>query len=152
MTAVIHLHSPVSLLVVHTAPRVPSTATLTTTSQVMRAEDVSAVLVGPGHTAIATERDLTRALALECPPDTAVSDIATPLPISVPGQIEILEAAALMLNHEVRHLLVETPEGGWAIVSLRAVMAVLLQAAQPDLWLSSLRVKLEVGYPEMWVG
>ncbi len=152
MTAVIHLHSPVSLLVVDPAPRVAPTDTLTTTSQVMRAENVSAVLVGPGLTAVVTERDLARALATDCPPDTAVSKIATPFPISVPGQTEILEAAALMLNHEVRHLLVAMPDGSWAIVSLRAIMAVLLQAAQPDLWLSSLRVKLEVGYPDLWVG
>ena len=72
-----------------------------------------------------------------------------PLPRRHPSDTDILEAAALMLNHEVRHLIVELPDGSTGIVSLRAIMAVLLQAAQPDIWLSTLRVQVEVPFSEM---
>lgn len=106
----------------------------------MRSKNLSAVLVSPTHDAIVTERDLTRALANELPPDTPVSLVATPLPITVPAGTDVVDAAALMLNQEVRHLIVELPDGSTGIVSLRAIMAVLLQAAQPDIWLTSLRV------------
>jgi signal-transduction protein with cAMP-binding, CBS, and nucleotidyltransferase domain len=143
------MHSPVSSLVNRMAPHISSDSTLTHASQVMRSEGTSALLVGPGHAAIVTERDLTRALALELPPETSVAKVATPLPISVPAETEVLTAAATMLNLEVRHLLVELP-GGDAIVSLRQVMAVLLQAAQPEVWLTRLRAHVQL--PEIWIG
>jgi signal-transduction protein with cAMP-binding, CBS, and nucleotidyltransferase domain len=141
---VTHLHSPVSSLVSRPAVRVHSDDTLIVVSQVMRAENVSSVLIGPGHMAIVTERDLTRALAAEYPADTPVGKVATPLPQSVSGNTDILDAAALMINHEVRHLIVERPDGSDAVVSIRGIMAVLLQAAKPELWLASLRVKVEI--------
>jgi signal-transduction protein with cAMP-binding, CBS, and nucleotidyltransferase domain len=147
---VVDLHSPVSLIIRCPAPRIPNDATLTHASQVMRAQNSSALLVGPGHTAIITERDLTRALASEFPPQTPVGKVATPLPLSVPAETDILTAGAKMLNEEVRHLIVELPDGNEGIVSLRQIMAVLLQAAQPELWLTSLRVRVEM--PELWLG
>lgn len=149
--AVVHLHSPVSCLVTRPAPHISSDETLTSTSQVMRSENTSAVLVGPGHAAIVTERDLTRALAAEYPPDSRVSEVATPLPLAISSGTDIVEAAALMLNQEVRHLVVEMPDGSAGIVSLRQIMAVLMQAAQPQVWLSSLRVKVDTP-PELWLG
>lgn len=148
--AIAHLHSPVSNLVQRQAPRITSDTTLTRASQVMLAERTSALLVGPGTGGIVTERDLTRALASEYPPETPVAEIATPLPLSVRPETDILIAAATMLNQEVRHLVVEMPGGGEGIVSLRQIMAVLLQAAQPDIWLAALRVNVEM--PEIWLG
>lgn len=144
------MHSPVGSLVPNPAPRITPESSLTHASQVMRSRNTSALLVGPGHAAIVTERDLTRALALECPPDTQVSKVATPLPISMPADTDLLVAAATMLNEDVRHLIVELPSGGEGIVSLRQIMAVLLQAAQPDAWLDALRVRVEM--PELWIG
>jgi CBS domain-containing protein len=149
---VTHLHSPVSSLVSRPVVRVHSDDSLTLVSQVMRSKNVSAALVGPGHAAIVTERDLTRALAAEYPADTPVGRVATPLPQSVPGNTDILDAAALMINHEVRHLIVQLPEGSEGVVSIRDVMAVLLQAAKPEVWLSSLKVKVEIPNPEAWLG
>lgn len=148
--AVVHLQSPVKSLVHRLAPHIPSDSTLTHASQVMRSQNTSALLVGPSHAAIVTERDLTRALALEYPPDTPVVEVATPLPITVSADTDILSAAALMLNQEVRHLIVEMSDGGDGVVSLRQIMAVLLQAAQPELWLTSLRVRVDM--PESWLG
>jgi signal-transduction protein with cAMP-binding, CBS, and nucleotidyltransferase domain len=149
---VIHMHSPVSSLVSRPVVRIDSDDTLTRASQVMRSKNVSSVLIGPRHVAIVTERDLTRALAAEYPVDTPVGKVATPLPQTVPGNTEILDAAALMINLEVRHLIVELPDGSDGVVSIRDIMAVLLQAAKPELWLSSLRVKVEIPYPEAWLG
>lgn len=146
---VVDLHSPVNSLVSQRASHISSDSSLTYASQVMRSENTSALLVGPGHAAIVTERDLTRAMASELPAETPVAKVATPLPISVPAETDVLAAAATMLNEEVRHLIVELP-GGDAIISLRQIMAVLLQAAQPEMWLTRLRAHVEM--PELWLG
>ena len=145
---VVQLHSPVGSLVYRPALHIAPDSTLISASQAMRSNNISAVLVGPGHTAIFTERDLTRAVANECPPDTPVSEIATPLPLSVPPSTDILEAAALMLNREVRHLVVDHPDGSAGLVSLAEIVAVLLQAARPDYWLSSLRIRVGIPHSE----
>ena len=142
--AVLHLHSPIGALIADPAPHVSPSDTLTHVSQVMRVNNISAVLVGPNHDAVVTERDLTRALARQYPATTPAAEVATPMPITVDADTEVLEAAALMLNQEVRHLVVELPDGSCGIVSLRAIMAVLLQAARPDTWLSSLRIRVEM--------
>ena len=55
-----------------------------------------------------------------------------------------------MLNQGVRHLVVAFPDRD-AVVSLRDVMAVLLQATDPHLWLTQLRVAVEVP-AEIWLG
>lgn len=146
-----HLHSPIGYLVSGPAVHVASHDSLTLVSQVMRAKNVSAALVGPGHAAIITERDLTRALAAEYPPGTPVARVATPLPLSVSSDTDVLEAAALMLNQEVRHLIVEFTDATVGIISMRAIMAVLLQAAKPDVWLSSLRLRVDIP-SEIWLG
>jgi CBS domain-containing protein len=151
MTAVVvHLHSPVSVLVQKPAPRISPETTITGASQVMRSRACSALLVGRGPGAIVTERDLARALAAEYPADLPVGDIASPLPVRVPGTEDVLSAAAVMLNEEIRHLVVDLPDGGQGVVSLRQIMAVLLQAAQPEPWLAALRVRVDL--PEMWLG
>jgi signal-transduction protein with cAMP-binding, CBS, and nucleotidyltransferase domain len=149
--SVMHLHSPVSHVVIRPAVHVSSHDSLTLVSQTLRSNNVSAALVGPDRTAIVTERDLTRALAAEYPADMPVVRVATPLPITVPADTDILEAAALMLNQDVRHLIVDLEDGSAGIVSMRDIMAVLLQAAKPDLWLSSLRLRVEIP-SETWLG
>ena len=149
---IVNLRSPVSSLVRCPAPHLPADATLTETGQLMRSLNTSAVLVGPGHAAIVTERDLTRALANECPPDSRVDRIATPIPISVPASTDIVESAGLMLDQEVRHLIVELPDGSEGIISLRHVMEVLLQNAQPHRWLATLRARVAIPSSEMWPG
>jgi hypothetical protein len=91
-------------------------------------------------------------LAAQYPADTPVDKGATPLPQSVAGHTDILDVAPVMINQEVRHLIVELPDGSDGVVSIRDIMAVLLQAAKPELWMSSLRVKIEVPSPEAWLG
>jgi CBS domain-containing protein len=136
---VVHMQSPVSALVNHPAFSISPDESLAFAARAMQAENVSALLVGPGVNAIVTERDVTRAIGAGCSPMAPVADSATPLPVTVGGSTDILEVAALMLNQEIRHVVVELEDGSIGIVSLRTIMAVLLQAAQPKVWLSALR-------------
>lgn len=117
----------------------------------MRAADISAVLVGP-DLAIVTERDLTRAWAERRSPDEPVGAIATDHPLVVGAATSIAEAAATMLNAEVRHLIVKMPDGLPGIVSLRTVMAVLLQSCSTEAWLTTLRISFTPpgDTPELW--
>ena len=56
-----------------------------------------------------------------------------------------------MLNQEIRHLVIDGCADGPAVVSLRAVMAVLLQAVTPHIWLDRLRVAVSAR-PGTWLG
>lgn len=116
---------------------------------VMELERVSAVLVEE-PAGIVTERDLARALAHGVSAGAPVATVMTPRPLTVPASTPIVEAAALMLNEEVRHLVIER-DGRRGVVSLRDVAAVLLQSATPQLWLASLRAAVEAP-AETWLG
>jgi CBS domain-containing protein len=139
---VVHIQSPVSALVNQVALSVSPDDSLASAARAMQAQNVSALLVGPGVSAIVTERDVTRAMAVGCSPMAPVAESATPFPVTVEGGTDILEVAALMLNQEIRHAVVELEDGSVGIVSLRTIMAVLLQAAQPQVWLSALRERV----------
>jgi len=136
-------NSPVRHLISRSVIEAPADATLAEAASTMRKANVSALLVGDDRR-IATERDITRALAAGLSPDAPVAAVATPRPITVGPETTVIEAAACMLNDEVRHLLVQVGERGEGIVSMRDVMAVLLQAATPQVWLSSLRLAIRV--------
>jgi signal-transduction protein with cAMP-binding, CBS, and nucleotidyltransferase domain len=138
---VIDPRSPVDRLATRPAVRVAKNATLEQTAFAMRAANVSSALV-EGHDAIVTERDLTRAMAARLGPDDEVVWVATFEPVRVPSSTTVLDAAAKMLNEEVRHLVVVAKDGTARVVSFRDVMAVLLQAATPELWLTSLRLSM----------
>jgi hypothetical protein len=56
-----------------------------------------------------------------------------------------------MLTEHVRHLLVRLDDEEVGILSLRDVVAVLLQTADPELWLTSLRVAIATP-SEAWIG
>jgi signal-transduction protein with cAMP-binding, CBS, and nucleotidyltransferase domain len=148
---VLDLKSPLSLLVVRSAARISARQSLAEASQLMRQENVSALLVDDGK-AIVSERDMTRALAAGLGADCAIGMVATVGPVIAPADMAIVEAAALMLNEEVRHLVVQSGVHGMGIVSLRSVLAVLLQAAQPEPWLAHLRLRVEYPHAELWLG
>ena len=148
-TRILEPLSAIGQLVVRDVVTVEATASLREVAKVMREANVSSVLVGSDRT-IATERDLARALASGLGPDDAVADVASAHPIRVPARTPVVDGAALMLNQGVRHLVVAFPDRD-AVVSLRDVMAVLLQATDPHLWLTQLRVAVEVP-AEIWLG
>jgi signal-transduction protein with cAMP-binding, CBS, and nucleotidyltransferase domain len=128
---------------------IEETATLSEAAAVMRQANVSSVLVG--HGAIATERDLTRALAAGLSTDEPIVTVASPHPVRVGALTPIVDAAALMLNDEIRHLIIEYPDGHEGVVSLRDIVAVLLQTTNPHVWVSSLRLAIDAP-SEMWLG
>ena len=137
-------------LVVRPAVVVPPEATLREAAGALRAANVSSALVG-GPGAIVTERDLTEAWADGATGDEAVAVAASDHPAVVAAGMPIVEAAALMLNREVRHLIVLMDDGTAGVVSLRSVMAVLLQAVKPELWLATLRLSFQAP-AEAWLG
>jgi signal-transduction protein with cAMP-binding, CBS, and nucleotidyltransferase domain len=149
-TRVLDARSPIGRLIVREPVQVDAAATLTEAASVMRQNDVSSVLVG-AHGAIATERDLTRALAAGLSGDESIMTVASRDPVRIGALIPLVDAAALMLNEEIRHLVVEFADGSEGVVSLRDIVAVLLQTANPDLWLTSLRIAVQAP-TEVWLG
>jgi CBS domain-containing protein len=140
---VLSANSPLSDLLGRPLVRVPADASLADVARTMRRANVSAVMVGHGDL-IATERDLTRGLAAGLNPEALVVAVAGPSPIRVLPETTIIDAAAIMLNEEVRHLVVALPDHEEGIVSMRDLMAVLLQTASPHLWLTTLRLAIGV--------
>lgn len=147
---VIEPHSSLSVLISRPACAVPPSCTLADAVETMRAEGVSALVVGD-RAGIVTERDLARAMAAGLTLDDTVGRAATWHPLVVAGATTVVAAAGLMLNEHVRHLLIELDDGKTGVVSIRDLMAVLLQAADPHLWLTSLRVAIETP-SEIWLG
>jgi CBS domain-containing protein len=142
--------STLAALIPRPALTVPASCTLVDAVERMEAAGVSALVVGD-HRGIVTERDLARALAAGRALDEPVERAATRQPVAVPGATTVVAAAGLMLNEHVRHLLVELDDGTVGVVSVRDVLAVLLQATDPDPWLTSLRAAIETP-SEIWLG
>src|SRR4051812_49529869 len=94
---------------------------------IMRAANVSAVLVD-GGAAIVTERDVTSAFAAGCTQSTLVADVAVHDPVTVSADTSVVGAAAEMLAKNVRHLVITSGDAVVGVVSLRPVMQVLAQA------------------------
>jgi CBS domain-containing protein len=147
---VVDPRSPLSVLATREAVAVPESCSLAEAVEVMQGAEVSAVVVGD-RAGIVTERDFARALGAGFAGTAAVETIATRHPLTVPGDTTVIAAAGLMLNEHVRHLLVELENGTTGVVSIRDVLAALLQAVDPHLWLTSLRVAIE-SPSEMWLG
>jgi len=143
-------HSPVSLLIRRTPLRVPAGCSVGVAARAMREANVSSALVGEGE-AIVTERDLARTLAAGLGPEAAVSVVAVPDPKTVPAATAVVEAAAEMLRHEIRHLVVTDHGDVLGVVSLRDVMAVLSQALDPAVWVATLREAITT-HTEIWLG
>lgn len=143
-------NTPISRLILRPAVRVEGADTIAEAAAKMRTANVSSALVGPGR-AIVTERDLTVAWAEGRSGDEPVSEIASPDPLVVSAGMSICEAAATMLNHEIRHLIVVRGDDPPGVVSLRSVMAALLQSASPEAWLTTLRISFNQP-AELWLG
>jgi CBS domain-containing protein len=116
----------------------------------MRAANVSALLLDEID-GIVTERDVAWALAGGLAPTEAISAAATGHAVSCDPSMRVVDAAALMLNGQVRHLVIDHVAGGRAVVSMRDVLAVLLQAADNRVWLTSLSVSISTP-TEIWLG
>lgn len=147
--AIVEPLSAIRYLIARPAVRVPAGTSLADAADVMIEENVSSLIVDPDGERLVTERDLSRALSGGFGPDDPVDIVATH-PIRVPASMSVVDAAAVMLTEEIRHLVVDGWEGGVAVVSIRAVLAVLLQAVKPEPWLE--RLRLAVAPTELWLG
>ncbi|HKH05959.1 MAG TPA: CBS domain-containing protein [Acidimicrobiales bacterium] len=109
-------------------------ASLRIAARTMRQEGVSALVVGtPGAlVTILTERDVTAAVADGRAPDTLTAELATPRPATVDRDATVVAAAARMLDEGVRHLVVVQGGRAVGVVSIRDLLAVLLQAFPPE--------------------
>ena len=84
--------------------------------------------------AIVTERDIARCIGAGGDPDEPVGTVATPHPLIVDGSLTVMECGGIMLDKEVRHVLVAMPEGFTGVVSQRDIVTVLVRAADPESW------------------
>jgi CBS domain-containing protein len=148
--AIVEPLSAIRHLIARPAVRVRADATLSEAAELMLEENISSLVVDPRAERFLTERDLTRAFAGGFGPQDCVDVVATG-PLRVPAGTSVVDAAAIMLNAQIRHLVIDGWEGGTAVVSLRAVMAVLLQAVKPELWLERLRISVAPA-TEVWLG
>lgn len=137
-------------LVVRAAVVADPAMTVREAAQMMKGQNVSSMLVG-GPSAIVTERDFTTAWAEGFTGAEPLIRIAKEQPKGIDAGTAITEAASLMLNHNIRHLVVFDGDSFVGVVSLRAILAVLLQAAEPGVWLTELRVRMS-DMPEAWLG
>ena len=123
--------------------------TLQAAADTMRDANVSLVLVGRDE-AILTERDLRRALNAGLGSQDAVAATCVTDMISVDHDTTVVQAAADMLRHEIRHLLVHNFRGEVVgVVSLRDVVRVLVDAMDPAVWVllqETLSVRTEVQF------
>ncbi len=128
-------------------------ASLDQAARIMRAHNISALVVGEpgGLVSILTERDLTQALADARPRETDVGAIASADPLTVAPDDTVMDVATLMLREGVRHLVVTQGDRAVGVVSMRDALAALVKAVTPDTVFVMLE-RMETEAPEMWLG
>jgi CBS domain-containing protein len=128
-------------------------APLDQAARIMRAHDISALVVGrPGDLiSIVTERDLTQALADGRDAGIEVHAVASLEPLTVEPNATVVHAAVLMLRHGVRHLVVARDRQAVGIVSMRDVLTALITGATPDTMVVMLE-QIRLDPPELWLG
>jgi CBS domain-containing protein len=149
-----HIVPRVGDLGLRPAVAVAPKASLDQAARIMRAHDISALVVGDpgGLVSIVTERDLTRALADARAPETEVAAVASADPLTVSSDTTVMDVATLMLRHGVRHLVVVGDNRRVVgVVSMRDALTALVQTVTPDTVFVMLQ-RLQVGAPETWLG
>jgi CBS domain-containing protein len=116
---------------------VPGDADLGQVARAMRSHGSSCVLVG--EHSILTERDLTWAMAEEHGPATPAQEFATKDAKTVPADMPLAKAAALMVRYGIRHLPVMAPDGSvMGFLEMEAPFRVLLRNMGALAWLAEL--------------
>jgi len=85
------------------------------------------VVVNPSEggkpVAVISERDVIKALAMKMPLSTPVEAFMSTRLISIRPDEDVTKAADLMINHNIRHLVVVNPDGSLlGMVSIRDVL------------------------------
>jgi signal-transduction protein with cAMP-binding, CBS, and nucleotidyltransferase domain len=123
-------HDPIIGLLIDQPVSVAERLTLRSLAAVLSAADIGAVLVrrDDGRTAIVSERDITRALADDADPDTIWSaDVMSEDLIEADVRDSVLQVAFLMLEKDVRHVVVHEDSEIIGLVTARDVLRVLAE-------------------------
>lgn len=127
--------TPLGELALRPPVRVAPDDSLEAVARLMQHEGVSSVLVGSDPPSFATERDLAHALAEGLGPQHAIGEVATACPLWVPTGMQLGEAAASMVRHDKRHLLVVDHRGEViGVLSMRSALRILLREVEPPHW------------------
>lgn len=121
---------PVGRLVAGEPVSVDEKLTLRAVAAVLSADEIGAVLVRrpDGELGIVSERDVTRALANDADPDVVWSaDVMTEGVISVAAGEPILGVALLMIDEQIRHVLVVDDGTPVGVVSARDIFRILAE-------------------------
>jgi signal-transduction protein with cAMP-binding, CBS, and nucleotidyltransferase domain len=123
-------HDSIITLLIDHPVSVAERLTLRSLAAVLGAADIGAVLVrrDDGKTAIVSERDITRALADDADPDTIWSaDVMSEDLIEADVRDSVLKVAFLMLEKDVRHVVVHEDGEIIGLVTARDVLRVLAE-------------------------
>ncbi|MDE3205187.1 MAG: CBS domain-containing protein [Acidobacteriota bacterium] len=128
--------TPVSAVVSDEAVTIAAEASLAEAGRVLVEAEVGLVVVGePGGrpTGVVSERDIVRAVAEGRDPGTTrVGDVAHTDLAWCDATATVAEVADEMMNHWVRHLLVEEEGRFLGVVSARDLLGVYVSADQAD--------------------
>lgn len=118
--------APVSSLATGTVARVSPDATLTDVARKLMSVEVGALIVSAtaeGVDGIISERDIVRLVGTGADPRTVrAADVATTAVLRCQRRDNVQVAANLMMQHRVRHLLVEEHDEVVGIISARDVL------------------------------
>jgi CBS domain-containing protein len=116
---------PVSAFTADAITSLPADATLFDVVDALMASDVGALVLKDADqvVGVVSERDIVRALAERRPPDaTPASDIASTHLVWCDAESTVTEVATEMLEHYVRHVLVEEDGHPVGVVSARDLL------------------------------
>jgi CBS domain-containing protein len=127
--------TPVSTLISDTVARIPPDATLVEVARALTDGDIGALVVGTADevVGIVSERDLVRGLAgARDPSTTRAGDVASTELLWCDATATVAEVAERMMEHYVRHVLLEEDGRLVGIVSARDLLGAYA-AADMDL-------------------
>jgi CBS domain-containing protein/nitroimidazol reductase NimA-like FMN-containing flavoprotein (pyridoxamine 5'-phosphate oxidase superfamily) len=137
-------HSSISTLA-HRPLRVDPNLSLGAVADLMHNAKLSSVLVG-GGTAIITRWDVAGALRANGA-DSSITSVSRTDGIVVDEDLSIIETAARMLRHEIRHVVV-CDRGGQVVglVGLHDLVRILIDAMDPAVWVMLRRTMLAAAH------
>jgi CBS domain-containing protein len=105
----------------------PSDTLMDVIEKMARYEVGALIVVNPSEggkpVAVISERDVVKALAMKMPLSTPVEAFMSTRLITIQPDEDVAKAADLMINHNIRHLVVVNPDGTLlGMVSIRDVL------------------------------
>jgi nitroimidazol reductase NimA-like FMN-containing flavoprotein (pyridoxamine 5'-phosphate oxidase superfamily) len=125
--------SPISALA-QPPVRVDPSWSLKTVAEFMAEDRVSSVLIGY-ETAVISHAEVASALRSGVSPDAQITTLSRDECVTVEDDVSVLDTAARMLRHEIRHVVICDRQGQVrGLVSLHDLVGILLDAMDPAVW------------------